>query len=154
MTYSKQIKELGTLVEKLGTDFRVYEFIDTWKIKYDGPMGMKRVEEVRDIVTLDDIYNQFVNKQGEFYDLLKITETFRSFNKTITSVCFEPIQKLHLYDDSYDEFHKNWNKIHPEISYEKYEQQENAKEGRLSELMAIYQEPYYKLRRNIRNIFA
>lgn len=151
MTYSKQLKELQALIEKLGKDFRICEFMDTWKIKYDGSMGMKRTEEVRGVITLEIIYEQFLNKSGIFYEAYKITDAFRAFVHDISVNYYVPRRRDIIYEDSYNKFHKEWNKLHPDISYEKYEKVEDEKEGRrLSELMAIYTEPYYK----IRNIFA
>lgn len=147
MTYTKQIKELEALIEKLGSDFRIFEIMDTWKIKYDGPMGMKRSEEVREVVTLQIVYDQFVNKSGVFYEAYKITASFRAFVHNITQRYYEPLRRNFVYEDSYNKFHDEWNKIHPEISYEKYEKKEDEKEARrLSELIAIYEEPYFKIK--------
>lgn len=148
MTYNKQLKELKKLIDKLGQDFKLCEFMDTWKFKYDGPMGLKRTEEVRETVLLGDVYNQFIEKSGIFYELYKSTMHFRYFVNEITGEFFKPFKKRNLtYKDSYDKFHEEWNKIHPEISYEQYEKQEDEKESRrLSKLMAIYEDPYFKLR--------
>ena len=155
MTYTKQIKELEALIEKLGSDFRIFEIMDTWKIKYDGPMGMKRSEEVREVVTLQTVYDQFINKSGIFYEAYKITASFRSFVHNITQRYYEPIRRNFIYEDSYNKFHEEWNKIHPEISYEKYEKQEDEKEARrLSELMAIYQDPFQDTYFKIRNFLS
>ena len=147
MTYTKQIKELEALIEKLGSDFRIFEIMDTWKIKYDGPMGMKRSEEVREVVTLQVVYDQFVNKTGVFYEAFKVTASFRAFVKNITQHYYVPRRRDIVYEDSYNKFHEEWNKIHPEITYEKYERQEDEREGRrIDQLMAPYVESYFKIR--------
>lgn len=156
MTYNKQIRELEALIEKLGKDFKLCEFMDTWKIKYDGPMGIKRTEEVREVITLETVYNQFVNKSGIFYEFHKSTESFRDFVKVITGRYFKPEKNRKLiYEDSFNKFHEEWNRIHPEISYEKYEKQEDEKEARrLSQLMAIYQDPFQDPYFKIRNFLS
>ena len=57
------------------------------------------------------------------YDIFKITSEFRKFIKIISKPNFEPFSDYKFYQDSYDKFHEEWKKLHPEKTYEEYEKE-------------------------------
>ena len=68
MTYNKMLKEIRQLAIQFGEDFEVIWLIDTWGISYTGNMGIKRTYDLREVLTIADLYGQFVDKSGEFYE--------------------------------------------------------------------------------------
>ena len=126
MTYSKQITILKELIEKLGKDFVIFNILDTWSFEYKGEMGIERVETVRETITLGDVYEQFLNKTG-IYVFLKVTEDFRNLMSNITKSKFNPYTKKAFYQDSYDRFMEEWAKLHPDKSYEDWENEQRRK---------------------------
>lgn len=149
MTYNKMLRELEALIEKFGKDFEVFKYIDTWTFVYEGDMGIRRTDTFRDIITLGDVYEQFLLKTG-IYDIFKITSEFRKFIKIISKPNFEPFSDYKFYQDSYDKFHEEWNKLHPEKTYEEYEKEIRRKnENFLNQFSSLYLEPYRRLMRNV-----
>ena len=130
MTYNKMLKEIRQLAIQFGEDFEIIWLIDTWGISYTGNMGIKRTNDLRETITIADLYGQFVDKSGEFYEKYKFTDKFRDLVKLINGKYFEPIQVPKIYQDSKDKFIEEWNKIHPEISYTDYLKQEAKKNHR------------------------
>lgn len=151
MTYNKQIKDLNALIEKLGKDFVVRNYLDTWAFEHTGDMGIERKNVIRESITLGDIYEQFVNKSGIFYDAYKITAQFRDFVQSMSKPYFEPKNSYVYYKDSHDKFIEEWNKLHPEISYEEYEKKERQKDSlRWARTMDLFK-PYYDAYDNLFN---
>lgn len=143
MTYNKMLKEIRQLAIQFGEDFEVIWVIDTWGISYTGSIGIKRTNDLRETITIADLYGQFVDKSGEFYEKYKFTDKFRDLVKLINGKYFEPIQVPKIYQDSKDKFIDEWNKIHPEISYADYLKQEAEKNHRRFDYMnAMLGEPY------------
>ena len=143
MTYNKMLKEIRQLAIQFGEDFEIIWLIDTWGISYTGNMGIKRTNDLRETITIADLYGQFVDKSGEFYEKYKFTDKFRDLVKLINGKYFEPIQVPKIYQDSKDKFIEEWNKIHPEISYTDYLKQEAKKNHRRFDYMnAMLGEPY------------
>jgi len=98
---------------------------------------------LREVLTIADLYGQFVDKSGEFYEKYKFTDKFRDLVKLINGKYFEPIQVPKIYQDSQDKFIEEWNKIHPEISYADYLKKEAEKNHRRFDYMtAMLGEPY------------
>ena len=143
MTYNKMLKEIRQLAIQFGEDFEVIWLIDTWGISYTGNMGIKRTNDLREVITIADLYGQFVDKFGELYEKYKFTDKFRELVKLINGKYFEPIQVPKIYQDSHDKFIEEWNKIHPEISYTDYLKQDAKKNHRRFDYMnAMLGEPY------------
>lgn len=143
MTYNKMLKEIRQLAIQFGEDFEIIWLIDTWGISYTGDMGIKRTNDLREVLTIADLYGQFVKKSGEFYEKYKFTDKFRDLVKLINWKYFEPIQVPKIYQDSQDKFIEEWNKIHPEISYTDYLKKEAEKNHRRFDYMnAMLGEPY------------
>ena len=143
MTYNKILKEIRQLAIQFGEDFEVIWLIDTWGISYTGNMGIKRTNDLREVITIADLYGQFVKKTGEFYEKYKFTDKFRDLVKLINGKYFEPIQVPKIYQDSKDKFIEEWNKIHPEISYFNYLKKDAEKNYRRFDYMnALLGEPY------------
>lgn len=143
MTYNKMLKEIRQLAIQFGEDFEVIWLIDMWGISYTGDMGIKRTNDLREVITIADLYGQFVDKFGEFYEKYKFTDKFRDLVKLINGKYFEPIQVLKIYQDSHDKFIEEWNKIHPETSYTDYLKQDAKKNHRRFDYMnAMLGEPY------------
>lgn len=143
MTYNKMLKEIRQLAIQFGEDFEIIWLIDTWGISYTGNMGIKRTYDLREVLTIADLYGQFVDKSGEFYEKYKFTDKFRDLVKLINGKYFEPIQVPKIYQDSKDKFIEEWNKIHPEISYTDYLKQEAEKNHRRFDYMnAMLGEPH------------
>lgn len=143
MTYNKMLKEIRQLAIQFGEDFEVIWLIDTWGISYTGDMGIKRTNDLREIITIADLYAQFVDKAGEFYEKYKFTDKFRDLIKLINGKYFEPIQVPKIYQDSHNKFIEEWNKIHPEISYTDYLKKEAEMNHRRFDYMnAMLGEPY------------
>ena len=143
MTYNKMLKEIRQLAIQFGEDFEIIWVIDTWGISYTGNMGIKRTNDLREVITIADLYGQFVDKFGEFYEKYKFTDKFRDLIKIINGKYFEPIQVPKIYQDSHDKFIEEWNKIHPEISYTDYLKQDAKKNHRRFDYMnALLGEPY------------
>lgn len=135
MTYNKMLKEIRQLAIQFGEDFEVIWLIDTWGISYTGDMGIKRTNDLREVITIADLYGQFVDKTGEFYEKYKFTDKFRDLVKLINEKYFKPIQVSKIYQDSQDRFIEEWNKIHPEISYTDYLKQDAEKNHRRVDYM-------------------
>ena len=135
MTYNKMLKEIRQLAIQFGEDFEIIWVIDTWGISYTGDMGIKRTNDLREVLTIADLYGQFVKKSGEFYEKYKFTDTFRDLVKLINVKYFKPIQVSKIYQDSQDKFLEEWNKIHPEISYTDYLKKEAEKNYRSFDYM-------------------
>ena len=135
MTYNKMLKEIRQLAIQFGEDFEIIWVIDTWGISYTGDMGIKRTNDLREVLTIADLYGQFVKKSGEFYEKYKFTDTFRDLVKLINVKYFKPIQVSKIYQDSQDKFLEEWNKIHPEISYTDYLKKEAEKNYRRFDYM-------------------
>lgn len=143
MTYNKMLKEIRQLAIQFGEDFEVIWLIDTWGISYTGDIGIKRTNNLREVITIADLYEQFVKKSGEFYEKYKFTNKFRDLVKLINGKYFEPIQVSKIYQDSQDKFIEEWNKIHPEISYTDYLKKDAEKNHRRFDYMnAMLGEPY------------
>ena len=85
---------------------------------------------MREVITIADLYGQFVYKSGDFYEKYKFTDKFRELVKLINGKYFKPIQVPKNYQDSQDKFLEEWNKIHPEISYADYIKKEAEKNHR------------------------
>ena len=130
MTYNKMLKEIRQLAIQFGEDFEIIWVIDTWGISYTGDMGIKRTNDLREVITIADLYGQFVYKSGDFYEKYKFTDKFRELVKLINGKYFKPIQVPKNYQDSQDKFLEEWNKIHPEISYWDYLKKESEKKYR------------------------
>lgn len=135
MTYNKMLKEIRQLAIQFGEDFEIIWLIDTWGISYIGDMGIKRTNDLRETITIADLYGQFVNKSGEFYEKYKFADNFRELTKMIQGKYFEPIQVPKIYQDSHDKFIEEWNKIHPEISYGDYLKQDAKKKHKRFDYM-------------------
>ena len=129
------LKEIRQLAIQFGEDFEIIWVIDTWGISYTGDMGIKRTNDLREVLTIADLYGQFVKKSGEFYEKYKFTDTFRDLVKLINVKYFKPIQVSKIYQDSQDKFLEEWNKIHPEISYTDYLKKEAEKNYRRFDYM-------------------
>ena len=143
MTYNKMLKEIRQLAIQFGEDFEIIWVIDTWGISYTGDMGIKRTNDLREVITIADLYGQFVYKSGDFYDKYKFTDKFRELVKLINRKPFKPIQVPKNYQDSQDKFLEEWNKIHPEISYADYIKKEAEKNHRRFGYMnTLFDEPY------------
>ena len=143
MTYNKMLKEIRQLAIQFGEDFEIIWVIDTWGISYTGDMGIKRTNDLREVITIADLYGQFVYKSGDFYDKYKFTDKFRELVKLINGKPFKPIQVPKNYQDSQDKFLEEWNKIHPEISYAEYLKKEAEKNHRRFGYMnALFDGPY------------
>lgn len=143
MTYNKMLKEIRQLAIQFGENFEIIWLIDTWGISYTGDMGIKRTNDLRETITIADLYGQFSDKSGEFYEKYKFTDNFRELIKMIQDKYFEPIQVAKIYQDSKDKFIEEWNKIHPEISYTDYLKKEAKKNHRrLDYMTAMLGEPY------------
>ena len=143
MTYNKMLKEIRQLAIQFGEDFEIIWVIDTWGISYTGDMGIKRTNDLREIITIADLYGQFVYKSGDFYDKYKFTDKFRELVKLINGKYFKPIQVPKNYQDSQDKFLEEWNKIHPEISYAEYLKKEAEKNHRrFGYTNALFDRPY------------
>jgi len=143
MTYNKMLKEIRQLAIQFGEDFEIIWLIDTWGISYTGDMGINRTNDLREVITIADLYGQFADKSGEFYEKYKFTDKFRDLIKLINRKYFEPIQVPKIYQDSHDKFIEEWNKIHPEISYTDYLKQDAKKNHRRFDYMnALLGEPY------------
>ena len=137
------LKEIRQLAIQFGENFEVIWLIDTWGISYVGNMGIKRTNDLREVLTIADLYGQFVDKTGEFYEKYKFTDKFRDLVKLINGKYFEPIQVSKIYQDSKDKFIEEWNKIHPEMSYTDYFKQDAEKNHRRFDYMnAMLGEPY------------
>ena len=138
MTYNKMLKEIRQLAIQFGEDFEIIWVIDTWGISYTGDMGIKRTNDLREIITIADLYWQFVYKSGDFYDKYKFTDKFRELVKLINGKYFKPIQVPKNYQETQDKFLEEWNKIHPEISYAEYLKKEVEKNhGRFGYMNAL-----------------
>lgn len=143
MTYNKMLKEIRQFAIQFGEDFEIIWVIDTWGISYTGDMGIKRTNDLREIITIADLYGQFVYKSGDFYDKYKFTDKFRELVKLINGKPFKPIQVPKTYQDSQDKFLEEWNKIHPEISYVDYIKKEARKNyRRFGYMNALFDGPY------------
>lgn len=143
MIYNKMLKEIRQLAIQFGEDFEIIWLIDTWGISYTGDMGIKRTNDLRETITIADLYGQFVDKSGDFYEKYKFTDKFRDLVKLINGKYFKPIQVPKIYQDSKDKFIDEWNKIHPEISYTDYLKQEAEKNHRRFDYMnAMLGEPH------------
>ena len=143
MTYNKMLKEIRQLAIQFGEDFEIIWVIDTWGISYTGDMGIKRTNDLREVITIADLYGQFVYKSGDFYEKYKFTDKFRELVKLINRKYFKPIQVPKNYQDSQDKFLEEWNKIHPEISYTDYLKKDAEKNHRRFDYMnAMLGEPY------------
>jgi len=143
MTYNKMLKEIRQLAIQFGEDFEIIWLIDTWGISYTGNMGIQRTYDLREVLTIADLYGQFADKSGEFYEKYKFTDKFRDLVKLISGKYFEPIQVPKIYQDSQDKFIEEWSKIHPEISYTDYLKKEVKKNHRRFDYMnAMLGEPY------------
>lgn len=143
MTYNKMLKEIHQLAIQFSEAFEVIWVIDTWGISYTGNMGIERTYDLREVLTIADLYEQFVKKSGEFYEKYKFTDKFRELIKMVQGEYFEPIQVPKIYQDSQDKFLEEWNKIHPEISYTDYLKKEAKKNHRRFDYMnAMLGEPY------------
>lgn len=143
MTYNKMLKEIRQLAIQFGEDFEIIWVIDTWGISYTGDMGIKQTNDLREIITIADLYGQFVYKSGDFYEKYKFTDKFRELVKLINGKYFKPIQVQKNYQDSQDKFLEEWNKIHPEISYGDYIKKEAEKNHRrFGYTNALFDGPY------------
>ena len=104
MTYNKMLKEIRQLAIQFGEDFEIIWVIDTWGISYTGDMGIKRTNDLREVITIADLYGQFVYKSGDFYEKYKFTDKFRELVKLINGKYFKPIRVPKNYQDSQDKF--------------------------------------------------
>lgn len=107
MTETKMLKILKNLAENNSKDFGVFYLIDTWQ--------QDPSKRVREIITIDNLIQEFTEKNGRFYKQYKVTSMFNKLVKYI-----ENKQELTIkvfYKDTYEKFMNDWKEKNPGKDY-------------------------------------
>lgn len=118
MKEGKMLRILIDLADKKGKDYGVFYLIDAWEVD--------TTKQVREIITIEKLIEQFTKKEGPFYQKYRITSDFRELEKNILANNEQSIKCF--YKDTYDAYMENWKKEHPnEKDYNTWVQKERKK---------------------------
>ena len=149
MTESKMRRILSEEIQKHGADFAIMRLLDLWAyeiVETDGKKNVRRVDKVRDTITLNDIVISFDMKDGYLYKRYKITDNFQSLIKEINKKEFCPVEKYHLYEDTKMKFLNLWKEYNPDKDYVQYEKEQTARRtGYMMSLYSRYLDEYRSL---------
>ncbi|WQJ53808.1 MAG: hypothetical protein [Wendovervirus sonii] len=110
MTISKMINILSSY-----EDCPLFEVKDS--AKYDFETDTYPCQ-VREIILLSDVIEQFKNNEGDFFDKYKVSSDFKELLKLIES--HKTMEIFKLYEDSQQEKLDKWDTYHPDETYEEY----------------------------------
>ena len=110
MTLTKMIKELKFLSEKFGANFEIFHLMDYWG---DGKM--------REVVTIGHLIGWFsIKTDNMFFKTYSVTSNFKNLKKYIEKQN-KPIEVSYFYQDSYDNYMKEWQEKHPNENYKDWQ---------------------------------
>lgn len=143
MTETKIYKGLQQLASKVGNDFVVAEIYDAWGFDYETKKG---IDVQRNTETLELVLQQFDNKKGDYYDMFKVTSTYRDFEKEVLGNTYVPKKYYDEYEDTKNEYMKYFEETHPGVNYDEWAaEQKRLKRERLANQFSRYMtllEPY------------
>lgn len=150
MTESKILKQLKSLAEKVGSDFIITEIYDAWGFNYE----TKKADDIlNDWVLLEDVIKEFEIKSGKYYEIFKVTATFRDFEKCVLNGTFKPYKIYHEYEDTKSRYMEYFKESHPDVDYEVWvAEQKRLRKERLERQYMQYAtllEPYSEIARKL-----
>ena len=149
MTESKMRRILSEEIQKHGADFAIMRLLDLWAyeiVETDGKKNVRRVDKVRDTITLGDIDMSFDMKDGYLYKRYKITDNFQSLIKEINKKEFCPVEQYHFYTDTKMKFFDLWKQYNPDKDYVKWEREQSSRRMRyMTNLYMRYLDEYKAL---------
>lgn len=150
MTESKILKQLKSLVEKVGNDFIITEIYDAWGFNYES----KKADDIlKDWVLLEDVVKEFEAKSGKYYEVFKVTATFRDFEKYVLNGTFKPYKIYQEYEGTKTKYMEYFKETHPGVDYKEWaaEQKRLRKERLVKQYMqfATVLSPYTEIAKKL-----
>lgn len=150
MTESKILKQLNSLVDKVGNDFIITEIYDAWGFNYE----TKKADEIlKDWVLLEDVVKEFNEKSGKYYNAFKITAAYRDFEKRVLNNTFKPYKVYEEYEDTKNQYMEWFKETHPNVDYNEWAaEQKRLKRERLARQymhFATLAAPYTEIARKL-----
>lgn len=145
MTNNKMIVKMKYWAEHYGNPV-IIKVYDKWSFEVetteDGKTCMSKVKKVRHKIRVTDIVEDFEKKAGPFFDMFKVTQSFRELEKRIEADNFSPktYDIIATYKDTKEAFDKQWNELHPDMDYETY--QENRRKHARGHMLDVYSHYY------------